>query len=136
MAGFIQGYAVVWLVILVSAIVRITKAKNNKPAPPKSKLAAPKENAADISGESRLVFVVPQNRVKSEKQSLASMEDREHDWLARQLKEEQRIYMRGDFMDLGVHHKQDSNAKTLKRLHMLQHDDSIDTGELKTAAGK
>ncbi len=57
------------------------------------------------------------------------MEDRKNDWLARQLREERRIRMRGDFLDLGASHDRDCDARSLKREHVLAHDDSIDNGD-------
>ena len=58
------------------------------------------------------------------------MEDRSNDWLARQMKEEQRILRRGDLRDLGAAHEASCDADDLKRRHLLEHDDSIDDGEL------
>ena len=58
------------------------------------------------------------------------MEDRKNDWLARQIREENRIKARGDFWDLGAAHDKDCDARDLKREHVLVHDDSIDNGEL------
>ncbi len=57
------------------------------------------------------------------------MEDRKNDWLARQMREEHRIKMRGDFWDLGAAHDKDCDARSLKNEHLLAHDDSVDNGE-------
>jgi len=57
------------------------------------------------------------------------MEDRNHDWLARQLKEEAMVMRRGDFLDLGASHGASCDARFVKALHALQHDDSVDDGE-------
>ncbi len=58
------------------------------------------------------------------------MEDRSRDWLARQLREEQRVLARGDFWDLGAAHSKSCDARAVKQQHALyEHDDSIDTGE-------
>ena len=61
----------------------------------------------------------------------ALIEDRQHDWLARQLREEKRAKKRGEsLLDLGASHDASCDAREVKRLHILQHDDSIDNGEL------
>ena len=60
----------------------------------------------------------------------ALIEDRQHDWLARQLREERSLWKRGEgLLDLGAAHDASCDARKLKRMHMLQHDDSIDDGE-------
>lgn len=57
-------------------------------------------------------------------------DDRQHDWLARQMREEERILRRGDLMDLGASHAANCDAETLKRYHLFaEHDDSVDNGE-------
>ena len=57
-------------------------------------------------------------------------DDRKNDWLARQMREEERILRRGDLMDLGASHASSCDAETLKRYHLFaEHDDSIDRGE-------
>jgi len=60
----------------------------------------------------------------------ALIEDRQRDWLARQLREEKRAKKRGEaLLDLGAAHDASCDAREVKRLHLLQHDDSIDNGE-------
>ena len=57
-------------------------------------------------------------------------DDRQHDWLARQMREEERILRRGDLMDLGASHNTSCDADMLKRYHLYaEHDDSVDNGE-------
>ena len=57
-------------------------------------------------------------------------DDRQHDWLARQRREEERILLRGDLMDLGASHARSCDADMLKRYHLYaEHDDSVDRGE-------
>ena len=57
-------------------------------------------------------------------------DDREHDWLARQMREEAKILRRGDMMDLGASHASSCDADMLKKYHLYaEHDDSIDNGE-------
>ena len=58
------------------------------------------------------------------------MEDRANDWLARQLREEQRVLRRGETLDLGASHHVDCDARALKAMHLFEHDDSVDDGEL------
>ena len=57
-------------------------------------------------------------------------DDREHDWLARQMREEAKILRRGDMMDLGASHASACDADMLKKYHLYaEHDDSVDNGE-------
>ena len=59
------------------------------------------------------------------------IEDRQHDWLARQLREEGRAKKRGEaLLDLGAAHDASCDAGEIKRFHLLHHDSSIDDGEL------
>ena len=61
----------------------------------------------------------------------ALIEDRQHDWLARQLRAERRAWKSGEgLLDLGASHDASCDARAVKRLHLLQHDDSIDDGEM------
>ena len=57
-------------------------------------------------------------------------DDRKNDWLARQMREEERILRRGDLMDLGASHAAGCDAELLKKYHLYaEHDDSVDNGE-------
>ena len=57
-------------------------------------------------------------------------DDRKNDWLARQMREEERILRRGDLMDLGASHAAVCDAEMLKKYHLYaEHDDSVDNGE-------
>ena len=57
------------------------------------------------------------------------LEDRSNDWLAKQLREERKILLRGDLADLGARHFAECDARAIKEEHLLEHDDSIDCGE-------
>lgn len=57
------------------------------------------------------------------------LEDRNNDWLAKQVREERKILLRSDILDLGAAHEQACQADQLKKYHILEHDDSIDTAE-------
>lgn len=57
------------------------------------------------------------------------MEDRQGDWLARQMREERKLLEKGDLLDLGASHSKRCAAKEIKFEHILEHDDSIDNGE-------
>lgn len=57
------------------------------------------------------------------------LEDRNNDWLAKQIKEERKILSRSDMLDLGAAHEKACQADQLRRLHVLEHDDSIDTAQ-------
>ncbi|MBQ2228635.1 MAG: hypothetical protein II427_05905, partial [Firmicutes bacterium] len=55
---------------------------------------------------------------------------RKNDWLARQMREEEKILRRGDMLDLGASHAASCDADLLKRYHLFaEHDDSVDSGE-------
>lgn len=57
-------------------------------------------------------------------------DDRKNDWLARQMREEEKILRRGDMLDLGATHAASCDADLLKRYHLFaEHDDSVDSGE-------
>jgi len=84
------------------------------------------------AGESGKHVTIGQLRAGEASDGMSALiEDRQHDWLARQLREEGRIRKRGESMlDLGAAHDISCDAREIKLLHMLQHDDSIDDGEL------
>ena len=48
-------------------------------------------------------------------------DDRENDWLARQLREEARIYKRGLGLDLGAGHEKSCDADFIKKAHHARH---------------
>lgn len=57
-------------------------------------------------------------------------DDRKNDWLARQMREEEKILRRGDLLDLGASHAASCDADMLKKYHLFaEHDDSVDNGE-------
>jgi len=53
--------------------------------------------------------------------ALRGMEDRNNDWLAKQIREEERILRRGDLMDLGASHAKSCDAGKLKSQHHIKH---------------
>lgn len=48
-------------------------------------------------------------------------DDREHDWLARQIREEAAIYRKGSMLDLGASHERGCEAAFIKEAHRLRH---------------
>ena len=59
------------------------------------------------------------------------MEDRRNDWLAKQLREEEKILRKGDFLDLGASHSKSCDANQLKLFHIQNCDtDDVDEGEI------
>ncbi len=48
-------------------------------------------------------------------------DDRENDWLAKQLREEARIYRNGLGLDLGASHEQSCDAGLIKKAHHARH---------------
>ncbi len=48
-------------------------------------------------------------------------DDRENDWLARQMREEAKIYKKGLGLDLGAAHEISCDAEFIKKAHHLMH---------------
>lgn len=85
-------------------------------------------------GSSKPLFGQPIAAPKAEAGSNLSetfmKDDRKNDWLARQMREEEKILRRGDLMDLGASHAVNCDADMLKKYHLYaEHDDSVDNGE-------
>jgi len=85
-------------------------------------------------GASRVIQIyeeAPQKKNSENKASLIAdmMEDRQRDWLARQIREEQRLLEKGDLLDLGARHSKSCSADEIRKAHAKEHDDSIDNGE-------
>ncbi len=93
--------------------------------------ASARQYEIDSSGKikTRSEKIKSSGKVKSSELALA-MEDRKHDWLAKQLAEERSVLRRGSPVDLGASHDRTCDARAVKRLHELTHDDSIDEGEV------
>lgn len=100
----------------------------------KEQTDAPPERASESRSSELPVNKTSFSKLRSEEAVNAMsvlIEDREHDWLARQLRQENRIKKRGEaLLDLGAAHDASCDAREIKRLHILAHDDSIDDGEL------
>lgn len=116
-----SAYLVIWIIIIVLILKKSGKiGKNRAVRPPRIRSSAqPAKETFKTVGKREPGHV---------KESLAFMEDRKHDWLARQLREEQRIYMKNDIFGPSAGGK-DGSARALKMMHILEHDDSIDDGE-------
>ncbi|MBR4392720.1 MAG: hypothetical protein IKT07_01695, partial [Oscillospiraceae bacterium] len=96
--------------------------------------STPRQVRSLKKGSSQPLFRQPAASPKAEAGgSLAETfmkDDREHDWLARQMREEAKILRRGDMMDLGASHASACDADMLKKYHLYaEHDDSVDNGE-------
>ena len=103
--------------------------------PVKSKgpsLGLPKinSNTSKFKDVSDIPDIIERHKGNNELRSILQ-EDRKHDWLARQMREEQRILERGDLADLGAAHHKVCAADMLKLYHIGECDaDDIDNGEL------
>ena len=113
-----------------------TQAKN-RPArfvvPPKDTGAKPKTTSRSSGKKFSYAHfkAVSTERKEKENELAEALEDRKHDWLARQLAEERTIRFRGSLTDLGASHDYACDAKKLKKLHIFEHDDRIDEGNAK-----
>ncbi len=116
-----SAYLVFWIIIIVIILKKSGKIGKNRTArPPRIRSSAqPAKETFQTMGR---------KEPKPVRESLAFMEDRKHDWLAQQLREEQRIYMKNDIFGPSSGRKEGS-ARALKMMHILEHDDSIDDGE-------
>ncbi len=74
----------------------------------------------------------PDHQTARTREALVSnmMEDRQGDWLARQIREERKLLEKGDLLDLGASHSKRCAANEIKYEHIKEHDDSIDNGEV------
>ena len=116
-----SAYLALWVIIILLILKKTGKiGKNRVSRPPRIRRSAQpaKETFQTVGAK----------EPKPVKESLAFMEDRKHDWLAQQLKEEQRIYLKNDIFGPAAKGK-DGSARALKMMHVLEHDDSIDDGE-------
>ena len=150
--AFIMGF--IPLIVILFVISRLSKASKRQQGRPntqgdpnawlqqrqtKSKLVKPL--ASNKSGEYRSdnrSFTFGKSKAGASPRAEAGgslaetfmKDDRKNDWLARQMREEERILRRGDLMDLGASHAAGCDAELLKKYHLYaEHDDSVDNGE-------
>lgn len=157
MSGIIEIFAGIFafiasllpLIIIVFVLSRVSKASKNQQRSAgdpnawlqqhqaqQSKKSAPRQVKSLKKGSSKPLFSQPASSPKAEKGGTLAetfmKDDREHDWLAKQMREEARILRRGDLMDLGASHEASCDAEMLKNYHLYaEHDDSLDSGEYK-----
>ena len=132
------GFFIFWILIIVSYVVKADKKRrdsNNGPAPgsypareraPKPAPAKPAQTkkappaVKTPAGKVSAAHKTPSTfREKSESyiaMSAVLSEDRKHDWMARQLAEEERA-LRRNFSDLGALHDASCAADDLKKSH-------------------
>lgn len=105
-----------WFFIIIFFVIAVSNAKAQKK---KGKGPAPKNPAPTA----KPVPVKRDPAAPSQKSSLLSstMEDRKHDWLAKQLAEERAILRRGIQSDIGAVHDLSCDARKLKIEHEIIH---------------
>jgi len=133
--GFSIVFVIIWLAFFFGSIAKVKKKKsagNTKPKYTPQKQAVPIKNSVGsskpktFSGPAKGVEVV---KLKDSVNNVF-LEDRKNDWLARQIREERRVLSRADMLDLGAAHDKACQADLLKRIHIAEHDDSIDNAEV------
>ena len=127
--------AVIWLIIVSAFFKGVKKAKRSanvkKPpefTPPPVPREIPRIAQKKVSARPSRIYKGVSIKDSSNNMFL---EDRNNDWLAKQIKEERRIISRSDMLDLGAAHEKACQADQLRRLHILEHNSSIDTAEKK-----
>jgi hypothetical protein len=135
------------LLVIVFVLTRISKASKTQQRSTgdpnawlqqhqaqQARKSTPRQVKSLKKGASNPVFSQPTSSLKAEKGGTLAetfmKDDRKNDWLAKQMREEERILRRGDLMDLGAAHEASCDAEMLKNYHLYaEHDDSIDSGE-------
>ena len=117
----IAAYMVFWVLFIVLILKKTGKIGRNR-------IAGPSRIRRSARPAKETFQTVGAREPRPVRESLAFMEDRKHDWLAQQLREEQRIYLKNDIFGPAAKGK-DGSARALKMMHVLEHDDSIDDGE-------
>ncbi|MBR6025273.1 MAG: hypothetical protein IK069_00785 [Firmicutes bacterium] len=122
---FVALYGFVWLFAIIMIAVAV---KRKRDAQGGQRISRPA--AASKPKPARQSFkTLGKAEPKPLKESMAFMEDRRHDWLAQQLREEYRLAQKSDIFGTSLKGK-DGNARGLKMMHILEHDNSVDDGEI------
>ncbi len=121
---------IIFLAILIKIFAALGVAKGVKSARQKKAPRLPRSSGKSAGAAEKLRRAAAKAEGKSSlRESSIFLEDRENDWLARQMREEAKVLSRSDMLDLGARHDRDCDARALKRAHELEHDDSCDDGE-------
>lgn len=75
----------------------------------------------DFEGDNQNFAKMPKQGQKKTNIGKDLWDDRENDWLAKQLREEARIYRNGLGLDLGAAHEQSCDAGLIKKAHHARH---------------
>lgn len=126
-------FSVLWFVVLfriIMAVVNGAKRSSGSGSPAKS-FSAPARPPKKKNKPARLA-PAPRKEVGMEKLSedhsirglraaTVLKEDRNNDWLAKQMREEQRILMKSEMYELKEAHAASCDARELKEVHRLNH---------------
>lgn len=124
-----------WLIIIVSIVKSVANrrggsasgaSKPDKAANKKIKSAGKskaKHSGAPALGRNEEVQEDQEisEKIKGLRASPVLTEDRKNDWLARQLKEEERIFMKSEMYSLKEAHAASCEARELKEIHRKNH---------------
>ncbi len=141
--AFIMG--LIPMIVILFILVRVAKASKNQSGrgnvqgDPKAWLASRQKrlvkrlensNSGEYTAPQQEHLTLDKGARNSNLAETFMKDDRQHDWLARQIKEEEKILRRGDRLDLGASHAASCDADMLKKYHLFaEHDDSVDSGE-------
>jgi len=75
----------------------------------------------DITSEYYLKEIPKKMKKSALNDAFKGMEDRNNDWLARQIREENRILRNGTLSDLGAAHNVKCDARDIKKVHHVLH---------------
>ena len=130
------AFGLVYVFVIFYIIIKVMKSKGLKgmiaPTKPEQKPAVSAEPVQ--TQELRTVKKVPAvhaNMLTKEAPVNKLMDDREHDWLAGQLREEKAAKRRmSDMFELKAYHAANCDAETLKRFHAANCDaEGVDTAQ-------
>lgn len=132
-----MGFSIIWLIFCIFFVVAVCRKKKNmkdsKAYTAKSNVQRPKKNASYPKGYVFESYPKHEGGVKkSSKGSLALKDDRNGDWLAKQLREERSSYYAMSAMfGLKTNHAANCDAYEIKREHYENCDaDRVDTASV------
>ena len=119
-------FIVIWIMIAAGSFSKVLKGKSGEFKP---KNVPQKQPSFSIPHVPQTIKGVAKRKKSTISENNLFMEDRKNDWFARQIREEQNVFSKHDMMDLGAVHERACQADMLRRLHLKEHDNSIDTAE-------
>ena len=130
MSGIISLFSGVYVICILAVILKVISRVNQNTPRRGEERQKPSgvrviERPVKSSGKNKQGGVAREVKdkgsIRNAGKAVASMEDRNNDWLAKQMREEQRILMRGDMLDLGASHAANCEAGEIKNGHLRRH---------------